>query len=50
MQLAKLEYQIQSIKEESTSELLRFTIHPILFQICKNPIYPLLHYKIDLRS
>jgi hypothetical protein len=39
--LTKLEYQAGSIKEESTSELLRFTIHHILNQLCNDEIY---HY------
>jgi hypothetical protein len=35
--LNKLEYQVGLIKEESTSELLRFTIRQILNQACNQP-------------
>jgi hypothetical protein len=37
--LIKLEYQVGLIKEESTSELLRFTIRHILSQVHKQPEY-----------
>jgi hypothetical protein len=37
--LTKLEYQAGSIKEESTSELLRFTIRHILNQGGNDQIY-----------
>jgi hypothetical protein len=37
--LAKLEYEAGLIKEESTSELLRFTIHHIPKQIHRQPEY-----------
>jgi hypothetical protein len=40
--LTKLEYQAGLIKEESTSELLRFTIRHILNQLHNNLIYPIL--------
>jgi hypothetical protein len=40
--LTKLEYQAGLIKEESTSELLRFIIRHILNQIRNNRIYALL--------
>ena len=40
--LTKLEYQAGSIKEESTSELLRFTIHHILNQVRNQPEYQIL--------
>ena len=40
--LTKLEYQAGLIKEESTSELLRFTILHILNQLCNDQIYPYL--------
>jgi hypothetical protein len=40
--LTKLEYQAGLIKEQSTSELLRFTIHHILNQLHNNLIYPIL--------
>ena len=40
--LTKLEYQAGLIKEESTSELLRFTIRHILNQLHNNSIYPIL--------
>jgi hypothetical protein len=40
--LTKLEYQAGLIKEESTSELLRFTIRHILNQLHTNLIYPIL--------
>ena len=40
--LTKLEYQAGLIKEESTSELLRFTIRQILNQLHNNLIYPIL--------
>jgi hypothetical protein len=39
--LTKLEYQAGLIKEESTSELLRFTIRQILNQVGNDQIY---HY------
>ena len=39
--LTKLEYQAGLIKEESTSELLRFTIGHILNQVSNDQIY---HY------
>ena len=38
--LTKLEYQAGLIKEQSTSELLRFTIRQILNQLHNNLIYP----------
>ena len=37
--LTKLEYQAGLIKEESTSELLRFTIRHILSQLSNDQIY-----------
>jgi hypothetical protein len=37
--LTKLEYQAGLIKEESTSELLRFTIRHILSQVHNQPEY-----------
>jgi hypothetical protein len=37
--LTKLEYEAGLIKEESTSELLRFTIRHILNQVHKQPEY-----------
>jgi hypothetical protein len=37
--LTKLEYEAGLIKEESTSELLRFTIHHILNQVHNQPEY-----------
>jgi hypothetical protein len=40
--LTKLEYQAGLIKEESISELLRFTIRHILNQLHNNLIYPIL--------
>jgi hypothetical protein len=40
--LTKLEYQAGLIKEESPSELLRFTIRHILNQLYNNLIYPIL--------
>jgi hypothetical protein len=40
--LTKLEYQAGLIKEQSTSELLTFTIRHILNQILNNQIYHLL--------
>jgi hypothetical protein len=40
--LTKLEYQAGLIKEQSTSELLRFTIRQILNQLHNNLIYPIL--------
>src|SRR5215208_4134722 len=40
--LTKLEYQAGLIKEQSTSELLRFTIRHILNQLHNNLIYPIL--------
>jgi hypothetical protein len=40
--LTKLEYQAGLIKEESTSELLRFTIRHILNQLHNNLLYPIL--------
>ena len=40
--LTKLEYQAGLIKEQSTSELLRFTIRHILNQLQSNLIYPML--------
>ena len=39
--LTKIEYQAGLIKEESTSELLRFTIRHILNQLQNNLIYPI---------
>ena len=39
--LTKLEYEAGLIKEESTSELLRFTIRHILKQVHNQPEYPL---------
>jgi hypothetical protein len=39
--LAKLEYEAGLIKEQSTSELLRFTIRHILNQVGNDQIY---HY------
>jgi hypothetical protein len=40
--LTKLEYQAGLIKQQSTSELLRFTIRQILNQLHNNLIYPIL--------
>jgi hypothetical protein len=40
--LTKLEYQAGLIKEQSTSELLRFTIHHILNQVHNQPEYLIL--------
>ena len=40
--LTKLEHQAGLIKEENTSELLRFTIRHILNQLHNNLIYPIL--------
>ena len=40
--LTKLEYQAGLIKEQSTSELLRFTIRHLLNQLHNNLIYPIL--------
>src|SRR5215217_8845012 len=40
--LTKLEYQVGLIKEESTSELLRFTIRHILNQVRYQPEYHIL--------
>jgi len=40
--LTKLEYQAGLIKEESTSELLRFTIRHILKQVNNQPEYQIL--------
>jgi hypothetical protein len=40
--LTKLEYQAGLIKEESTSELLRFTIRHILNQVHNQPEYLIL--------
>ena len=40
--LTKLEYEAGLIKEESTSELLRFTTRHILNQHRNNLIYPIL--------
>jgi hypothetical protein len=40
--LTKLEYQVGLIKEESTSELLRFTIRYILNQVRYQPEYHIL--------
>jgi hypothetical protein len=40
--LTKLEYQAGLIKEESISELLRFTIHHILNQVNDQPEYQIL--------
>jgi|SRR5215217_718017 hypothetical protein len=40
--LTKLEYQVGLIKEESTSELLRFTIKHILNQVHNQPEYLIL--------
>jgi hypothetical protein len=40
--LTKLEYQVGLIKEESTSELLRFTIRHILKQLHNQPEYLIL--------
>jgi hypothetical protein len=37
--LTKLEHQVRLIKEESTSELLRFTIRHILKQVNNQPEY-----------
>ena len=39
--LTKLEYEAGLIKEESTSELLRFTIRHILNQLHNNLTYPI---------
>jgi hypothetical protein len=40
--LTKLEYEAGLIKEQSTSELLRFTIHHILKQVHNQPEYLIL--------
>jgi hypothetical protein len=40
--LTKLEYEAGLIKEESTSELLRFTIRHILNEVCSQPEYQIL--------
>ena len=40
--LTKLEYKARLIKEESTSELLRFTIRHILNQVHNQPEYIIL--------
>ena len=40
--LTKLEHQAGLIKEENTSELLRFTIRHILNQLHNNLLYPIL--------
>ena len=40
--LTKLEYKARLIKEESTSELLRFTIKHILNQVHNQPEYIIL--------
>ena len=40
--ITKLEYEAGLIKQQSTSELLRFTIRHILNQIHNNLIYPIL--------
>jgi hypothetical protein len=40
--LTKLEYEAGLIKEQSPSELLRFTIHRLLNQLRNNRIYHLL--------
>ncbi len=40
--LTKLEYEARLIKEESTSELLRFTIRHILKQVHNQPEYLIL--------
>ena len=42
LMLTKLEYQVGLIKEESTSELLRFTIRHILNQLRYQPEYHIL--------
>ena len=42
LKLTKLEYQAGLIKEQSTSELLRFTIRHLLNQLHNNLIYPIL--------
>ena len=40
--LTKLEYEAELIKEQSPSELLRFTIRRLLIQLRNNRIYHLL--------
>jgi hypothetical protein len=40
-----MEYELGLIKEESTSELLRFTIRHILNQLCNDQIYLYLEQK-----
>src|SRR5215203_744700 len=48
--LTKLEYQSGFIKEESTSELLRFTIRHILNQLSNDQIYHYLEQQKQLKA
>jgi hypothetical protein len=48
--LTKLEYEPGLIKEESTSELLRFTIPHILNQVHNQPAYLLLRQQKQFRN
>jgi hypothetical protein len=48
--LTKLEYQDGLIKEESTSELLRFTIRHILSQVHRQPEYLVLKQEQQLQQ
>jgi hypothetical protein len=48
--LTKLEYPAGLIKEESTSELLRFTIRHILNQACNQPEYQILKQQQEKQS
>jgi hypothetical protein len=48
--LTKLEYQAGLIKEESTSELLRFTICHILSQVHRQPEYLVLKQEQQLQQ
>jgi hypothetical protein len=48
--LTKLEYQAGLIKEESTSELLRFTIRYILNQVHNQPEYLILKQEEQKQS
>jgi hypothetical protein len=48
--LTKLEYQAGLIKEESTSELLRFTIRHILNQVHNQPEYLVLEQEQQQRQ
>jgi hypothetical protein len=48
--LTKIEYEPGLIKEESTSELLRFTIRHILYQLYNNLIYRILEEEEQQRK